>query len=373
MKRRCGEFAAARTLEAASESAGFQGDFWFKNPATCNLSPFPSALFMENVRATGHLDLSAVAMKLVHSDTELLGSLADLRVASIGQLAIVLDRTAHGLQRRLRILEQANLVEVLARALTPRRGRPEHVLALTKAGREALGVSGGKGSPEVKVHKEVRYVEHQLLITEFRVQLIQLQRFLPGIQVQYLSSTHAGLCRIEPSPRAIGTRSVPTRGDAPQVTFIPDGAFALTHQDAGKNLLFFLEVDRGNEPLTSGDAQRPFLQSKISVYREYLLSERYKRFETILNTPLKGFRLLIVLAGRARLAGLLELVRVEAVTDFVWSTDVERLKDQGCWGPVWIMGGRLAEPPQSILFSRMPQPCPTPGDLARNLVSESIR
>jgi len=132
-------------------------------------------------------------------------------------------------------------------------------------------------------------------------------------------------------------------------------------------------VDRGNEPLTSEDAQRPFLQSKISVYREYLLSERYKRFETILNTPRKGFRLLIVLAGRARLASLSELVRVEAVTDFVWSTDVERLRDQGCWGPVWIMGGRLEEPPQSILFSRMPHPCPTPGNLARKLMRESGR
>jgi hypothetical protein len=328
---------------------------------------------MKNVRTTSHQDLSAVAMRLVHSDTELLASLCDLRVADIGQLAIVLDRNAHALQRRLRILEQAKFVEVLARALTPRRGRPEHVLALTKAGREAVGATGGKALPDMKVHKEVRYVEHQLLITEFRVQLIQLQRFLPEIQVQYLSSTHAGLCAIEPSPKAIGTRSVPARGDARSVTFIPDGVFALTHRDAGKTLLFFLEADRGNEPLTSGDAQRPFLQSKISVYREYLLSERYKRFEAILNTPLKGFRLLIVLAGRARLAGLSELVRVEALTDFVWSTDVERLKDQGCWGPVWIMGGRLAEPPKSILFSRMPQPCPTTADLARNLMSESIR
>ena len=124
-----------------------------------------------------------MAMKLVHSDTEFLASLADLRVASIEQLAIILDRNAHALQRRLCILEQANLVEVLARALTPRRGRPEHVLALTKAGREALGVSGGRGSPDSKTHKEVRYVEHQLLITEFRVQLVQLQRFLPEIQV----------------------------------------------------------------------------------------------------------------------------------------------------------------------------------------------
>lgn len=53
-------------------------------------------------------------MVVVHSDIQILGCLANLRVATIQQLAIVLDRNSRALQRRLRSLQEAQLVEVLS-------------------------------------------------------------------------------------------------------------------------------------------------------------------------------------------------------------------------------------------------------------------
>jgi hypothetical protein len=301
-------------------------------------------------------------VRFVRSDSELLGALVDLRVASIQQLAIVLDRNAHGLQRRIRALLGTQLVEVLARAYTPRRGRPEHLLAATKSGRELLRESGVERWSDVKSHKEVRNIDHQLLITEFRVHLVQLQRFLPDFEVRYLSSHDVEAPGADATGKANDAGSNArkrTRSEA----FMPDVVFALTHRQLGKSLLFFLEADRGTEPLNSGNAERPYLLAKIATYRDYLLTEKYKRWESVVGAQLKGFRLLIVLAGRARTSGLAALVRGEPQGEFVWLTDAERLTVHGCWGPVWFAGGRLDAPPLSILGSKMPTPCPTPGEL----------
>jgi len=56
-------------------------------------------------------------------------------------------------------------------------------------------------------------------------------------------------------------------------TFRPDGMFAITYPNGGK-VLYFLEVDRGNEATTS-DADRKTLSHNILMYRAFIGGRQY--------------------------------------------------------------------------------------------------
>jgi hypothetical protein len=138
---------------------------------------------------------------------------------------------------------------------------------------------------------------------------------------------------------------------------------ALTHRELGKTLLFFLEVDRENQPLRSSSRPQGAVQRKIFNYQAYLRLERYRRYEQILQCRLIGFRLLILTCSPSHLAAICRLVRQAAPSDFIWLTDQESLLSRGIWAPIWVRGGRATEPPESILGTRMPNPCPAPTEL----------
>ncbi len=151
------------------------------------------------------------------------------------------------------------------------------------------------------------------------------------------------------------------RGD--WVEFIPDGVFATTHEELRKTLLFFLEVDMGTEPLTRKRRSARNVRQKIINYRICFQSQRYKRYEKILKCQLRGFRVLFLTNHPTRLAALCRLVRDTPPSEFIWLTDHERMFAEGIWSPLWVRGGRDAEPLDSILGSKMSEPCPKPSDL----------
>ena len=137
----------------------------------------------------------------------------------------------------------------------------------------------------------------------------------------------------------------------------------MTHAELGRTLLFFLEVDRGTEPRNSTRRDKSNLRQKIINYREYFTIQQYKRYEKIMKCELRGFRLLILTETSTRFAALCRLVRAVPPSDFVWLTDREKLLLQGLWAPIWAPGGKVSESPQSILGSKMPNPCLSPASL----------
>jgi|CXWL01.1.fsa_nt_gi hypothetical protein len=153
-------------------------------------------------------------------------------------------------------------------------------------------------------------------------------------------------------------------GPAPVEAFFAKVTLSVAHRELDKTLLFFLEADRATEPLTSARRGRG-LAGKIAAYQAYLQVGQHARYEEILKTSLRGFRMLLLVEGSSRWVSACRLVRESPPSEFIWLTRRDLLLQVGCWGPIWAAGGRITEPHQSILGTKMPQPCPTPSEVGR--------
>lgn len=307
-----------------------------------------------------------MAFRFTDTDLEILAAIAEHRVLSVRQLTTLLQRNRSATRRRLGILQDNGLIRMSTCGFGRNRGRPENLLSLREEGVDLLKAKG-------EVHKSVPYdgvtadkitcLEHELLINDFRTQLALMERFLPVLSTRFFSSK---------SPRvSVGSLQYPfvrerIRADeslGEWIEFTPDGVLALTHKERGMTLLFFLEVDRETEPLTSQRHQGRGLRQKIRNYQAYFELKRYQRYEEILACKLRGFRLLILTISQAHLVKLCRLVVQSPPSDFIWLADCDSMHAEGLWAPIWARGGRSAEALQSILGTAMPNPCPSPASL----------
>jgi len=298
------------------------------------------------------------------TDLGILAALVQHRVMTISQLAALLRRNPAALRRRLKLLADQNTIGVSVRRRPGVQGRPEHLVVLSAAGFDLLKTAGqvpqsAMWAPEAAVR--MHQIEHELLINDLRVQLVQLERFLPPIAVRYFAGATPPTDS-EPSASPFIHERFSLDGSPAPIAFIPDGVFSLTHRELGKTLLFFVEADRGTEPQTSAKAGRG-LSAKLVAYQAYLRIGRYRRYEEVVGAKLRGFRLLILVDGSRRLAAVCRLVRESPPSDFVWVTSREQALRHGCWAPVWTPGGKIGDELHSILGTQMPCPCPSPSEL----------
>jgi len=110
----------------------------------------------------------------------------------------------------------------------------------------------------------------------------------------------------------------------------------------------------GTEPLASTTRGASDVRQKILNYQAYMRSRRYRRYERLWQCQLRGFRLLFVTHTATRLSGLCQLVANMPPSDFIWSTDLNRVNREGVWSAVWFRGGRLHDHPETILGSQAP-------------------
>lgn len=307
-----------------------------------------------------------MSLRLSDADGALLAAIAEHNVVTLGQLAIILGRNANSLRRRLTVLAEQGMINVLARRRHALQGRPEHMVMLCEPGFDLLRACGRVPRSAAWNRESARRsqnAEHELLINDLRVQLVQLERLLPAFQVRYFARS---IILADEEPESVPTihESIRLEDNDKTIEFIPDGVFSLTHRELGKTLLFFLEADRATEPLTSARGRNRGLAAKIAAYQAYLQTGEYERYEEILRTKLRGFLLLLLVDGVARWASVCRLAREMPPSDFIWLTSRDQLLRAGCWSAIWSEGGRITEAPKSILGSKMPQPCPSPSELA---------
>ena len=202
------------------------------------------------------------------------------------------------------------------------------------------------------------FVSHELLINWFRIHLIQMERLIPHLSVNYLSPGFQSLA--------------PTKGDRPPllervrtensqeeiIEFIPDGVFSITNEEISKTLLFFLEVDMGTEIFASMDRGPKGIRQKILNFQALFHSSHYKRYERIFDSKLNGFRLLFLTNTASRLTALSRLVKEMPPSDFIWLTDQESMFTHGVSAEIWTRGGRYDDTQRSILGPKLA--CVTP-------------
>ena len=112
----------------------------------------------------------------------------------------------------------------------------------------------------------------------------------------------------------------------------------------------------GTESLVGRSHGCKDIRQKVIIYQAYFRTSGYKRYEQIFGANLKGFRLLFLTQTRARLTALCNLVAAMRPSDFIWLTDQDGIITQGVAEAVWVRGGKMEAPCQSILGSEMPVP-----------------
>jgi len=302
-----------------------------------------------------------MAFQFNNSDRDILISIAEHRVLTARHLSILLGRNANALRRRLKILRTEGLIEIASRPFGRNRGRPESLISLGGAGVGLLQTCGviDPGVPKERVTAvNIRCLDHELLVNDFRVQLAQLSRIDTAWTIRFFSVMTPPI-RGDSKDRALLQETIDSDvGSLGDTDFVPDGVIGITHAEMGRTLLFFLEADRGTEPRNSTRADRRGIRQKIISYQTYFTLKQYKQYEDVLQCELRGFRLLILTEDPTRFSALCRLVRATPPSDFVWLADRASLISEGLWAAIWVQGGKTTENTRSILGSKMPDPCP---------------
>jgi len=291
-----------------------------------------------------------------------LTDLCEYRVLSLSQVDHLHFTNKRYARKKIQELLAAHLIDILPVNLYRGTGRPEGVYGIGKEGHNLL--SSSKEIPDFVSYEQsgaedlLPQVEHQILINWFRIHLHHITKVMPGIETEILSCNSP--FRLDPENGVPFVRDhVLLPGTLEPTNFIPDLVFTITDTERERTVLFFLEADRGTEPLDSSDPSRSDVRGKILCYQEYFRSARYKRYEGIRGVSLKGFRLLFLTSAADRMKALCFQVRSMPPSDFVWVSSQDRMFTEGVSGNIWARGGRLDAEPDSILGS-LARPMPLP-------------
>jgi hypothetical protein len=289
------------------------------------------------------------------NDRKLLVSIAQYKTLTVKQLSAISQRSLQVIRRRMRDLANEGFIATKVQGYGRSRGRPEDITFLTEKGTALLEEEGAPSEYAARGLTKTANpisINHLLLVNWFRIHLLQIERTIPHLSIQFLSPA-------SPAPAEDNGESPPISESTPANNrlkkfdqFIPDGVFSITHRETEeKTLLFFLEVDMGTETIASMDRGPKDIRQKILNYQELFRSGGYKKYESVFKSKLNGFRLLFLANSEARLITLCRLVREMPPSDFIWLTDQGRMFSHGLAAKIWARGGRNDDPAQSILGS----------------------
>lgn len=295
-----------------------------------------------------------MALRMNHNDYKILEYIADFRLLTPTQIAILHQKNRQVVWRRLRVLENEGFLKTVRSALGQNRGRPENLLGLAEKGLDVLKEKNliYTETPYERVDAaNIHCPNHQQLLNWFRIYLNQVEKVRPRISVQVTVYNSPFLLK-GPNGGSILTDSCPMPGSGIKgVRFTPDAVFATSDSFTSKTCLFFLEVDCGSETMASPRRDTTDIRQKITNYQWYFRSLKYKRYEEAFQCKLKGFRLLFLTNSLGRLTALCRLTQEIQPSSFVWLTEYNRLVPNGASDKIWVRGGDLHGAQQSILGS----------------------
>jgi hypothetical protein len=287
------------------------------------------------------------------NDRKLLISIAEYKTITVKQLSAISQRSFQIIRRRMRDLANEGFITTQMHGYGRSRGRPEDLVFLTEKATAVLeeeGIQSGYAARGVTKTENPISIYHLLLVNWFRIHLLQMERAIPSLSIRFLTRTSPAPAENSGDNPSL-PKSTPANNRLKKFDqLIPDGIFSITHREIeGKTLLFFLEVDMGTETIASMDRVSKDIRRKISNYQELFRSGSYKRYESVFESKLNGFRLLFLANSEARLISLCRLAREMPPSEFIWLTDQGRMFSHGLAAKTWARGGRNEDLPQSIL------------------------
>lgn len=279
----------------------------------------------------------------------LLITLAEYRLLSATQIALLEDKNNRSVRRMMKQYLELEYVETISRSYTGSKGRPESLYCLSKKGVKIL-TENQLFDPLISYEKIVwegkHNLEHQIGVNWVLIYVSILERFRDLI-IHHISHTSPFHPETENGIPFIYD-FVPVSNDQNKQTgFTPDAVINIESPVQKKSLLFFLEYDRSTESLTGGQSNS--ILQKIKNYQNYFRYCGYKRYENHFNCSFKGFRLLFVCESEKRLHNLCRLVQGNQPSNFIWLTTLDAITSKGIGANIWVSGGIIKDAHESIL------------------------
>lgn len=289
-------------------------------------------------------------------DLQILSSIAKYKFLTVKQFCALQQRSIQVIRRRLRFLRGNGFISIMERVFGPGPGRNEHIIILSAEGIKLL-------RPGKIINNQTKYVsnqsydsaliEHDLLLNWFLIHLTQLERLEARFKVSTIATNQQHLFHVESIQSIEMVQNSKSAVPDDKQTLIPDAVFYITDTKMKKSLLFFLEVDRGTEALSSTVNNQQNIEEKINAYQSIFRAGIYKHYKRITRNELNGFRLLFLTNTDTRMKAICRITRNMPPSDFVWVTNQDLLFKKGAAAKIWYRGGDLDKPSESILNEKL--------------------
>lgn len=288
-------------------------------------------------------------------DLAILSDIGEYGFLTVKQIAFLQQRSIQVIRRRLRSFTKEKLISTLERVFGTGPGRNEHVAILTNKGLNLLQseniIAGSSGYINNQTYDST-IIEHDLLLNWFLIHLVQLERKEPRFRISTITPNSQHLF-FDESRQHTGIEPLSGNEDTDfDYRMIPDAVFTITDQPSKKALLFFLEVDRGTEPLSSSARNSKNIEQKINAYKALFENKAYRRYKELTENPLNGFRLLFLTSTVTRMNSICRLTFSMPPSDFIWITSENAMFEKGLAARIWSRGGHTDRKQESILSER---------------------
>lgn len=273
---------------------------------------------------------------LMPRDINVLRDLGRMRYLQTGQIERLHFPSRRVANRRLEVLTENAFTDRFRLPMLIGQGSSEFVYCLENKGGELLSaLDGGHANLQVPQRygrpKNFPLMEHLLAINDFWITL-EAACQTSGLSIATFIPEYYGARSENNGFQRLIADSTPSLDDpAKSLCFVPDAAFLLERN--ARKALFFLEIDRGTEKVTS--TRYAAFQNKAKAYTSYYLHGGFKRW----GAELSGFRVLILTTSDQRRKNLLSTA-IAGYEQLMWFSTATDVTIDSLFGAVWHVQGR---------------------------------
>ena len=272
--------------------------------------------------------------KLTERDMQVPGLLEEYKMLTTSQIQQLVYPSLQKAQTRLLRLHEAGEVKRFAYPVLLREGgKGEYVYHLKRGPRTVLTA-----------------VQHMLGLNNLRIAFEQACASSDGIKLVEFIPEYRGVRRNDGRPgRAVEDSVAVRQGYGAEGILIPDAVICLGNTATDKQALFFLELDLGTEKLVSLGRGRYSLLKKMLLYREYLNTRGFERYNDMFKYEFKGFRVLTIMNNSSRIRRLRAELSQRDIRKFVWFAVADKVTRDTILDKIWIKADKEDNGQYSII------------------------
>jgi hypothetical protein len=287
-------------------------------------------------------------MKVTARDRNLLRQLVSLKFLTIDQASIAVYENRNVAQRRLQMLETISLINSIPLS-DGHRGQPTKLHYLNWDQRKKmvpiLGQDILEGQLIRSLPENLVRVRHAMEVNQVIVCLLAGCRH-QGLSFSYITEHELVADRASKSQMLMDEVEDP--GCPGRVVKFRRDAIGCIASERGK-ALFEIELDRGNEAITTSSHRAITLGRKIQIFIQSVNLRRFERYSAaeFFGHPFKVSRLLLVTTSAERVAHIASFCLQINTHGLVYLTTLAEITPQAINAPIWRVpdNGVLAAKP----------------------------